>query len=48
MKIVLQGFEPQPAPATKLATTTTAPMLRRKPRVQLRPVAAETRLFHAL
>jgi hypothetical protein len=47
MKIVLQGFEPKPAPANSGTETPKAP-LRRKSRLMLRPVAAETRLFHAL
>ena len=47
MKIVLQGFEPQPAPAAKSAVAI-APRPRRKSRIQLLPVAAATRLFHAL
>lgn len=48
MKIVLQGFEPQPAPANAAGIVSAKSPLRRKPRVQLHPVAAETRLFHAL
>lgn len=57
MKIVLQGFEPQSAPATMApvpsvaraaAATTTATDPRRTPRLRFTPVATDTRLFHAL
>lgn len=49
MKIILQAFEPQPQPfggsEAKVQPATPAP---RRPRVRLLPVAAESRLFHAL
>ncbi len=48
MKIVLQGFEPQPAPVNATGIVSAKFPMRRKPRVQLHPVVAETRLFHAL
>jgi hypothetical protein len=48
MKIVLQAFEPQPRPAglSPAATDVVSPKVR-KPRVQLTPVVADQRLFHA-
>ncbi len=50
MKIVHQGFEPQQAPVNATGPVAVAAKLpmRRKARLQLRPVAVETRLFHAL
>ncbi len=51
MKVILQGFEPQPQPfaaAVAAAPATAQPLTRRKPRVRLNPLVNEFRLFHAL
>ena len=45
MKVILQDFEPQARVAVSAAPV---PVLVRKPRLRLKPVNAETRLFHAL
>lgn len=50
MKVILQGFEPQPQPFAAVATAPVAapPAIRRKPRVRLAPLVSDFRLFHAL
>lgn len=49
MKVILQAFEPMPQPFARIdaEVAPVAPSVR-KARVRLQPIAAETRLFHAL
>lgn len=52
MKVVFEGLQPEQAVATPVANAVASPVradvrFPRKSRVQLHPIAAEARLFHA-